>query len=229
MKCLILAGGEGTRLRSIAGDIPKSLVMVNNQPVLEHIISNLKKYGMSEFILSLGYKSDMIISHFNKYKVDTNIEYVVEKERMGTAGPLNLAKELLNERFSMLNGDILSKINISEMLKTHKENDCLATIALVQVNDPSRYGVADIGGNRIVKFVEKPKPEEAPSNLINAGVYILEPEVLGYVPEGYAMMEKDVFPKLAEEGKLGKYVYNGPWFDLGTPESYKNAVKSWKY
>ena len=110
----------------------------------------------------------------------------------------------------------------------HKENKALATIALTTVEDPSQYGVANLKGNRIQAFVEKPRREEAPSNLINAGFYILEPEVIDYIPEGFTMIEKDVFPKLAKEGKLFGYPFDGQWFDTGTMERYELALKKWK-
>ena len=110
----------------------------------------------------------------------------------------------------------------------HKENKAAATIALYSVQDPSAYGVAKLQGNRILEFVEKPKKEQAPSNLINSGLYILEPEILDYIPDGFAMLEKDVFPRLAHEGKLYGYPFSGQWHNTGTLELYEKAIKEWK-
>jgi len=126
----------------------------------------------------------------------------------------------------MLNGDILTDIDLYDFIDFHLKNDGLATIALTPVKDPSRFGVAELKDNRITRFIEKPKTHV--SNLINAGIYVLEPEVIDYVPKGKAMMETDIFPKLAAEGKLFGYPYDGQWFDTGTHESYENAIKNWK-
>jgi NDP-sugar pyrophosphorylase family protein len=128
----------------------------------------------------------------------------------------------------MNNGDELKELNIEEMWELHKRNNALATIALWEVEDPSAYGVAKLEGDKILEFVEKPKKEEAPSKLINSGFYIIEPEVIGMIPEGFAMMEKDVFPKLAKMGKLCGYKFDGQWFDTGTEERYKKAQEEWR-
>ena len=114
------------------------------------------------------------------------------------------------------------------MYMFHKDNKAIGTIALTTVEDPSRYGVVVLRGNKITSFIEKPNKGESPSNLINAGLYILEPEIIKYIPAGYAMLETDVFPKLAQEGKLFGYAFGGQWFDAGTPERYEKAIKEWK-
>jgi UTP-glucose-1-phosphate uridylyltransferase len=150
-----------------------------------------------------------------------------EDEPLGTAGPLKLAKQLLKETFIVTNGDELKNINIPRMTRLHKRKDALATIALTTVTDPTHYGVARLSGTRILEFVEKTKQDEAPSNLINAGFYILEPEIIEMIPDGFAMLEKDVFPKLAKEGSLRGFPFAGQWFDIGTLESYELAKKKW--
>ena len=157
-----------------------------------------------------------------------SISYIDEDKPMGTAGPIRLAKQFLTETFIACNADELKDIDLADMYISHKENKGAATVALTSVDDPSSYGVAKLQGNRILEFVEKPKKEKAPSNLINAGLYIMEPEVIDYIPLGYAMLEKDVFPKLASEGKLFGYPFSGQWFDTGTLERYERAIKEWK-
>jgi NDP-sugar pyrophosphorylase family protein len=128
----------------------------------------------------------------------------------------------------MLNGDELKDINIPRMFRLHKRKNALATIALTTVDDPSQYGVAKLSGTRILEFVEKPKKGEAPSNLINAGFYILEPGIVDMIPDSFSMIEKEVFPKLAAQGKLRGFPFAGQWFDIGNVERYKVAQQKWK-
>ena len=223
----ILAGGKGTRMRPFTYEMPKPLIPVQGRPLLQHILDLLGKYNIRNVIISTGYLPDKIKEYFgNGAKFGFDITYVEEKEELGTAGALKLSKDLLKNTFVMFNGDILADVDLHDMADFHAKNDGLATIALTPVEDPSRFGVADLQGDRIMKFIEKPK--HPVSNLINAGIYILEPEVLNYVPKGKAMMETDVFPKLAAEGKLCGYPYEGQWFDTGTYEAYENAIKNWK-
>ncbi len=226
-QALILAGGEGTRLRPLTYEIPKPLIPVKGKPMLEHTIRHLKKYGVEDILLSVGHLSERVISYFgNGEKWGISIRYIRENEKMGTAGPLKIAEPMLNKNFLMLNGDVLSKIDLADLNHFHRQNSGLATIALVAVENPSHYGVVEIKGNQITGFLEKPK--NPPSNLINAGIYLLDKEVLNYVPQGPAMMEKDVFPKLAREGKMFGYTYSGPWFDVGTHERLEKAIKEWE-
>lgn len=228
-KALILAGGQGTRMRPFTYEIPKPMIPVKGKPLLQHIIGLNRKHNITEIIISIGYLGDRIKEYFgNGSRFGVNITYVEEKKAMGTAGCLNLVKDELTEPFLMFNGDVLSDIDLTDFISFHDENKSLGTIALTPVDDPSRFGVARLKGNNIQEFVEKPKKGKEPSKLINAGVYLLEPEVLEYVPKGKAMMEKDVFPKLAEEGKLTGYSYTGQWFDTGTVEAYENVIKNWK-
>ena len=226
----ILAGGRGTRLKPITDEIPKPLLPIQGKPVIEYTFDLFKKFGITKVILSIGYLGDKIKEHFGdgkKYGLD--IIYIEEDTPQGTAGPLRLAKKYLTETFVMCNADELKDIDLDEMYLFHKENQASATIAFTTVEDPSAYGVAKLQGNKILEFIEKPKKEEAPSNLINSGLYILEPDVINYVPQGNepASIEKDVFPKLAKEGKLYGYHFAGQWFDTGNFERYEKARKSW--
>lgn len=226
---VLLVGGKGTRLKPITDKIPKALIEINGKTITEHLIDLLKEYGVNNIILSVGYLKEKIIDYFgNGQKFDIKITYVKEDRPLGTAGPLILAKKYLKESFIVSNGDELKVIDIEDICNVHKKNNALATIALTKVNDPSHYGVAELNGSHIVRFVEKPKKDEAPSNLINAGFYIIEPKVIDLIKPGFCMLEKDVFPKLAEQGKLLGYHFNGQWFDIGTLERYERAKKEWK-
>ena len=225
-KAVLLVGGRGTRLRPLTDKIPKALLEVQGKVITEHIFDLLKKYGIRDVILCVGYLKDKIKEHFgNGNQVGMNVSYVEEDEPLGTAGPLKLAKEHLKDSFIVSNGDELKNINIPRMFRLHKRKNALATIALTTVDDPTQYGVAMLDGSRIIEFVEK--PSIPPSNLINAGFYILEPEVIDMIPNGFSMLEKDVFPKLAKLGRLRGFPFAGQWFDIGNIERYKIAEKRW--
>jgi len=226
-KAVLLVGGRGSRLRPLTDKIPKALLEVQNKTITEHLFDLLKKYGIRDGVLCVGYLKDKIKEHFGDgTKIGVNINYVEENEPLGTAGPLKLAKKYLKDSFIVSNGDELKNINIPRMFRLHKRKNALATIALTTVDDPSNYGVARLDGSRIVEFVEK--PSNPPSNLISAGFYILEPEVIGMIPDGFSMLEKDVFPKLAKMGRLRGFPFAGQWFDIGNIERYRIAEKKWE-
>lgn len=231
-KALILAGGKGMRLRPLTYKTPKSLIDVQGKTLIEWLFELFKKYGIRDVILSVGYLADKIKDYFTDgSKFGMNIEYVEEdpEKPLGTAGPLKLAEDMLTDSFIVSNGDELKCINIPRMFRLHKRKNALATIALTTVNDPSQYGVAKLDGSRILEFVEKPKKSEAPSNLINSGFYVIEPEVIEMIPKGkFCMLEKDIFPKLAKEGKLRGFPFSGQWFDTGNFERLERARKLWK-
>ena len=227
-KAVILVGGKGTRLRPLTLKTPKCMMKIQDRTILEHIFDLLKKYGIRDVILCVGYMKEKVKDYFEDgSKFGVNIIYVEENEPLGTAGPLKLAKEHLNDSFLVTNGDELKNINIPRMFRLHKRKDALSTIGLTTVTDPSEYGVAKLSGSRILEFVEKPKAEDAPSNLINAGFYIMEPEVIDMIPDGFSMLEKDIFPKLAKQGRLRGFPFEGQWFDIGNIERYELAKKKW--
>ncbi|MCX8147346.1 MAG: nucleotidyltransferase family protein [Candidatus Woesearchaeota archaeon] len=231
-KAVILAGGQGTRLRPITYKIPKALVRVHGRTTIEHLLDLLKSYGIQDIILAVGYLKEMIKENFKDGSAyGVNIKYIVEEFPLGTAGPLYLAKKDLNQTFIVTNGDELKNIEIDKMYSLHKRKKALITIALTAVEDVSNYGVARIDSkdkDRIIEFIEKPKKEDAPSNLISAGFYIIEPKVLEFINEGFSMLEKDVFPKIANLKKLYGYRFKGQFYDIGTIEKYKKAIKEWK-
>lgn len=229
MKAIILVGGQATRLRPLTNTIPKALIELHGRTVLEHVIDLFIRHGVLDIILSVGYLKEKIIDYFGDgKKFGVRISYIKEDEPLGTAGPLHFLNERFQEPFVVCNGDELKDIDIGTMLDFHKKNQSHATLALLEVEDPSMYGVARLDGERILEFIEKPKKEEAPSNLINAGFYILDPAVFDIIPKGRAMFEFDVFPRLAQEGKLYGYRFGGQWFDTGNLERLERARREWK-
>lgn len=227
-KALIMAGGFGSRMGEITKYIPKPMLPLQGKPILEYAIELCKLHEINDISISIFHLGDRIKEYFADGNLHgIKIAYVEEKEPLGTAGAIRLHKGWLDEAFMMCNADELKDIDLHAMYKQHVETGALATIALTKVEDPSQYGVVQLDKNKILRFVEKPKKDEAPSNLINAGLYIINPEVVSMIPEGYCMMEKDIFPKLAEHGKLYGFAFDGQWFDTGTMERYNNAEKSW--
>jgi len=228
-KALILVGGKGTRLRPLTLKTPKCMLEISGKSVTEHLFDLLKKYGITEIILSVGYLKKKIMDYYGDgSKFGVNITYIEEDKPLGTAGPLKMARKQLKGSFIVTNGDELKSINIPRMHRLHKRKGALGTLALTTVTDPTQYGVARLSGSRILEFVEKPKAKDAPSNLINAGFYILEPKIIDMIPDGFSMLEQDVFPKLAREDKLRGFPFGGQWFDMGTPERLDLAKKKWK-
>src|SRR3989344_4921572 len=229
MQAVVLVGGSATRLRPLTLTMPKALIELQGKPILEHVFELFKRHGITDIILSVGYLQEQIITHCaDGKKLGLHIQYIREATPLGTAGPLRHLPQPMTETFIVCNGDELKDVNIPAMLKAHRRSGALATLALTRVADPSMYGVASLEGEKILEFVEKPKREAAPSNLINAGFYLLEPAVLAMIPEGKAMFEYDVFPQLAKQGKLFGFEFSGQWFDTGNFERLEKSRKEWK-
>ncbi|HYB93114.1 MAG TPA: NDP-sugar synthase [archaeon] len=224
MKAVILAGGFGTRLRPLSCTRPKLLFPIANRPLLDWTLESLSNSGVDEVVLAVSYMAYELERYFGPSKYDVKIFYSFERRPLGTAGAVKKAKELVgdDETFLVLNGDVLCKINYRDILKIHKKHGASVTMALCEVPDPSRFGVVEIGdGDQIRKFVEKPKLEEAPSKLINMGIYTIEPEILKLIPtDAKISIEREIFPDLAREGKMYGYRYEGSWGDVGKPEDY---------
>ena len=221
---VILVGGEGTRLRPLTNGIPKSMVPVLNEPFLEHTIAYLKEYGVNKVILTLSYLPDVIREYFGDGNDwDTRLIYAIENNPLGTAGAVKNTGQHLKETFIVLNGDIFTDLDITDMLTFHRQKKSKVTIALTRVDNPCDFGVVETDGeNRVERFIEKPSPEQVTSNWINAGIYIIEPEVLEYVPENaHYMFERGLFPRLLDmKEPLYGYRFDGYWLDMGTPEKY---------
>ncbi len=227
MKALVLAGGFGTRLRPLSCTRPKMLFPLANEAMLDWTLKNLSDRGVDTVILAVNYMAEALVRYFGPTKFDLGIIYSREDRPLGTGGPIKKAADLLvdDDPFLVLNGDIISDIDYSHLVEYHKKKGGLATIALMRVPDPSRYGAVEMDSDdRVTRFVEKPEKGMAPSNLINAGVYVLEKEVLDYIPDGRRVStENEVFPILAKEGKLYGYEARGLWVDIGVPEAYLEA------
>lgn len=228
-KAIILAGGIGERLRPLTDKMPKPLLPIHSKPILEHIIHNLKKYQVTDIVMSVGYRADMIEAHFQQgRKWGVNITYSVEKMPLGTGGAFKEASKGCKEAFIGLNGDNLADFNYEAMYKAHLQNRAQITIALTPVRDVSQFGVARVEDSKILAFVEKPKPKDAPSNLINAGAYIIEPTVLQQLPLGKSSIEKDCFEKLAPTGVIFAYKHIGQWYPTDTMERYTLADQEFR-
>lgn len=231
-KALILAGGKGTRMLPLTATTPKPMLKVQGKPLLEHNIDFLKRFGVQEIIISIGYLKEQIIDYFKDGAAfGVHITYIEEdpQQPMGTAGPLRKAKDLLKgDSFIVLNADELKDVNLEQFYRSHLQSEGLATIALTTVKDPSLFGVAMLDGNRILRFIEKPEQGSSPSKLINAGLYVFEPTILDMIPEGFSMLEVDVFPKLARDGKLYGYPFSGSWFAPETPEWLPRIEQEWQ-
>ncbi len=226
---LILAGGLGNRLRPLTDHLPKPLLLIKNKPILQHVIENLHAHGINSFILSIGYKADQIKDYFKDgSELGVNISYCLEKEPLGTGGAIKKACENLKEPFLAFNGDNLADFNIQELIQAHQNNRTKVTLALFPVDDVTQYGIAKLGGNKIKQFIEKPKKEEAPSNLNNAGAYVIDPSALEILPEGKSSIERDCFEILAPKNEVGAYIHRGQWFPTDTLEKYQFAAKNYK-
>lgn len=224
LKAVILVGGQGTRLQPLTFYVPKPMVPVLNRPFLEHTVAYLKRYGVPEVVLAISYLPEVIRDYFGEGQGQgTAIKYAIEVEPLGTAGAVKNAEQYLDGTFIVLNGDIFSQIDIAEMLKFHRQNKAKATIALTWVDNPSAFGVVETDeSGRVKRFIEKPAPGTAATHWINAGAYILEPEVMARVPAGQPyMFERGLFPRMLEAGEpVYGYTFRGYWLDMGTIDKY---------
>lgn len=230
-KALVLAGGKGLKMRPFTYEMPKSMIPVHGRPILEYTIELLRNHDIRDIILLIGYLGDKIKAHFGDgSKLGVKITYIEEKKEVGTARPLLLAKKYLDEEpFLLIYGDILVDIDLADFISFHQEEKGIATVALTSVAEPSPYGVVKLRGSRILGFEEKPTRAPKLSHLISAGLYVLEPGIFDYISKKpYSMLEEDVLPKLASEGSLRGFPFEGQWFDVGTPEIYERVLKEWK-
>jgi mannose-1-phosphate guanylyltransferase len=228
VKAVILVGGEGTRLRPLTYEAPKQMLPIVGVAMLERVVGRLVHHGVTEAILSLGYLPDRFIAAYPTFELaGVPVSYAVEPEPLDTAGAIRFAADhgKIDDTFLVVNGDVLSEIDVTRLLNFHKERRALATISLHPVEDPSRFGVVPTDADgRVLDFVEKPPKHEAPTNEINAGFYIMEPEVLDTVAPGERVnVERVTFPKLAADGRLFALRDDSYWLDTGTPQAYLTA------
>ena len=227
MKAIVLAGGYATRLRPISYVIPKLLFPVAGKPMIYWTLDRLERFQVDEVVLAVNYLAEDLRKVVGDEYRGMRIKYSLETMPLGTAGPIKLASKMtrLNKTFIAMNGDIITNLDLDEMLQHHKSSKANVTDALEEVQDPSRFGVVELdAASRIVRFVEKPNRKEAPSRLINAGVYLIEPNVLKQIPTGRKVsLEREVFPVLARRGKLAGFKLSDYWFDIGDSADYRKA------
>jgi mannose-1-phosphate guanylyltransferase len=226
VQALVLAGGEGTRLRPLTLTLPKPVIPLAGRPFLTFMLDWLRHHGVDDVLLSCGYRSHDVERVLGDIHGGMRLRYVVEDEPLGTAGPLRLAADagVLDDRVLVLNGDCLTDIDLTAELAQHEATGAKATLALVAVEDTSSYGVVPTAADGSVEaFLEK-RPGPAPTNRINAGAYVLEREVVERVPAGRAVsIETEIFPELVGDGLYG-YEADAYWIDIGTPERYLEAT-----
>ncbi|MGD0393757.1 MAG: NDP-sugar synthase [Acidimicrobiales bacterium] len=228
MRAVVLVGGEGTRLRPLTYTVPKQMLPIVEQPMIERVIGHLADHGIEEAVLSLGYRPDAFM---NAYPDDTiagvHLAYAVEPEPRDTAGAIRFAARhcSVDETFVVVNGDVLTDSDLSALIDFHRLRGAEATIALTPMEDPSAFGVVPTDPEgRVMAFIEKPPRDEAPTNYINAGTYIVEPSVLDRIPPDVRVsVERETFPAMVEDGTLFAQGSDAYWLDTGTPDAYLRA------
>lgn len=225
LPAVILVGGLGTRLRPLTDRTRKDMLPLVDRPQLAYTFEHLRRFGVTRAIVSCGYLPTQIEEHFGDRYGDLRLEYRVEEEPLGTGGAIRFAAEGIDEPFFALNGDSLRETDLDALVAFHRERGARATILLTPVEDPSRYGLVRVRADGAVQsFLEKPRPEEIDTDLINAGLYVLEPDVLELISPGRAVsIEREVFPRLVEESSLAGVALPGFWLDIGTPDAYLQA------
>jgi len=222
-----MAGGEGTRLRPLTTTRPKPMVLVANRPILEHVINLLKDNGVDEVVITLQYLPEVVKNYFGDgSQFGMKITYSVEEKPLGTAGSVKKVEKNLKDTFLVISGDLVTDINLRDAVKFHKERGAVATIVLTRVSNPIEYGIVTTDSNgRVKQFLEKPSWGEVFSDTINAGIYILEPEVLERIkPDEPFDFSKQLFPLLLKEKEpLFGYIADGYWCDIGNPQQYAEA------
>ena len=227
MQAVILAGGKGTRLRPLTTTVPKPVMPLAGRPFLSFMLDWLRGHGVDEVIFCCGFLADGVRRVLGTDYASTRLHYLCEQAPLGTAGPLRLAADdgLLDDRFLVLNGDVLTDIDLSAQMRQHLETGAVATLALVAVEDTASYGVVPTASDgRVEAFLEK-SPGPAPTDRINAGAYVLERAVVDAIPPGREVsIEREVFPGLVGAGLYG-YLAKGYWMDIGTPDRYLEATR----
>jgi mannose-1-phosphate guanylyltransferase len=226
MQALILVGGEGTRLRPLTSTVPKPVVPLVDRPFIAYMLDWLRGHGVDDVVMSCGFLASgvrNVLGDGSQYGV--RLRYVEEPRPLGTGGALKFAEELLADRFLMLNGDVLSDLDLSAQVAMHEAKDAKCTLALIPVEDPSAYGLVRRDDDEAVtEFLEKPSSDQIDTNLISAGAYVVNKEILDLIPpDTNFSIEREVFPRLVGQGLYG-YAGSGYWLDIGTPQRYLQAT-----
>jgi len=226
MQAVILVGGEGTRLRPLTSTVPKPVVPLVDRPFIAYMLEWLCGHGVDDVVMSCGFLASgvrNVIGDGSQYGV--KMRYVEEPRPLGTGGAVKFAERLLDERFLMLNGDVLTDLDLTAQMAMHEEKGAKCTLALIGVEDPSAYGLVRRDADEAVtEFLEKPSPDQIDTNLISAGAYVMDREVLDLIPpDTNFSIEREVFPRLVGNGLYG-YAGAGYWLDIGTPQRYLQAT-----
>jgi mannose-1-phosphate guanylyltransferase len=222
MQAVILVGGEGTRLRPLTSTVPKPVVPLVDRPFVAYMLEWLARHGVDDVVMSCGFLATSVRDVLgNGARFGLKLTFVEEPEPRGTAGALKYAEHLLQDRFLMLNGDVLTDIDLTAQIAQHERTGARGTLALVPVSDPTAYGLVRLHANGAVKeFVEKPSADEIDTNLISAGAYVLERDVVDLIAPGRNVsIEREIWPQLVGDGLYG-YAAEAYWLDIGTPERY---------
>jgi len=224
VKAVIIAGGFGTRLRPLSCTRPKHLFPIAGKPLLDWTLERLAKGGADEVVFAVNYLFQAFVKRYGESAYGMKLHYSREARPLGTGGCVKNAEKIIgrDEPFLLLNGDVISNVDYAKLTAEHRKDGATATMTLHRVDDPSRYGVVEIGEKNCIKrFVEKPERGKAPSNLINAGVYVLSPEIFDYIStERPVSIEREVFTALTRDNKLFGYELDGLWIDIGEPSDY---------
>ncbi len=224
MKAIILVGGEATRLLPLTVNTPKAMIPVLNTPFLEYVIRHLGRHQIKDIVLAQGRLAQPIEDYFGDgSQFGIRLHYSIEDTPLGTGGAVKNAERYLDETFLMLNGDVFTDLDITAMIDFHRERKAIATIALTPVDDPTSYGLIETNAQgKVTRFLEKPRWEEVTTKMINAGTYVLEPEILAQIPpQTKVSIERESFPLLLARGEpVYAYPLSGYWIDIGTPEKY---------
>jgi mannose-1-phosphate guanylyltransferase len=229
MRAVVLVGGFGTRLRPLTYTTPKPLLPVGHRPILEHVLANLARGGVTEAVLSLGFKPDAFrVAYPDDTCAGVRLRYAVEDEPLDTAGAIRFAAHdagVGDETILAVNGDVLTDLDIGALVDFHRATGAEGTIHLTPVEDPSAFGVVPTDDRgRVTAFIEKPPRDSAPTNMINAGTYLLEPAVLARIaPVGRVSIERETFPAMVTDGVLYALATDDYWLDAGRPDQYLQA------
>src|SRR5919199_234066 len=228
MKAVVMAGGEGTRLRPMTSSMPKPLLPVANRPIMEHVLRLLKRHGLNETVVTVQFLASLVKNYFGDgEELGMELSYANEEKPLGTAGSVKNAEEALkDDAFLVISGDALTDFDLTELINFHKEKGALVTVCLTRVPNPLEFGITIVDEEgRVERFLEKPTWGQVFSDTVNTGIYVMEPEVFDYVAAGEQVdWSGDVFPQLLKEGKpIFGYVAEGYWEDVGTHESYLKA------
>jgi NDP-sugar pyrophosphorylase family protein len=225
MKTFVLCGGEGTRLKPYTYYIPKPMLLIGGKPILWYVLQNLKKNGLTDLILTVGYKREQIQEYFkNGKEFGISIQYAVEEEALNTAGSILPQKDMIDSTFAVVMGDHLTNINLRKMIDAHKKSKAIATIALLRGRVALEYGVAEVKNNEVVGFEEKPFYEK----LYNVAIYLFEPKIFEYIKpkEDFA---KNVFPRLLQKKeRINAYLFDETWFDVGRVSDYERLNEQFR-